>query len=466
MVGRRPDYYVDYTIGMLHAIKIKVYMNAGASPFDPSPLFHIDGHVVYSIPNFSAEFVLCKTNIPSMTSVRGPGWIPANFITEHIVEHAASFLGVAPHDFKRKNFFTKGQVTPDGTKLLYWNMDTIFDQLRQTSDYDKRYQDIIQYNKQNKWTKRGISITPSRFGVQWQTNHFSALVNIYGDGSVVVTHAGVEVGQGIDTKVTQAVAYGLGITMDQISIATHDSTILPNVTPTGGSITSALCCMAAMEACDTLNARLAPIKANLGPSWTWPQLISVALSAGVDLQARGNVFPANAPNSPNWQYQSYCCCVQEVFVDILTGEHQLLRTDILYDAGVSLNPTVDIGQVEGAFVMGLGLFLTEEIEYNPDGMPRQYNTWEYKPLSAFDIPLDFRVALLKDAPNPVGFLSSKCVGEPPLSLGCAALFAIQHAVADYRQSSGKDTKNFSINSPASPTRVFTSAEVNPTELIF
>jgi len=158
--------------------------------------------------------------------------------------------------------------------------------------------------------------------------------------------------------------------------------------------------------------------------------------------------------------------VTEVFVDVLTGEHQLLRSDILFDAGISLNPVVDIGQVEGGYVMGLGLCLTEEIEYDSDGCPLQYNTWEYKPLTGFDIPLDLRVSLLKDAPNPAGFLSSKASGEPPLALASGALIAIQHAVADYRQGAGKDTKNYWINAPASVSNTQLSAQIAPTELTF
>jgi xanthine dehydrogenase/oxidase len=345
-------------------------------------------------------------------------------------------------------------------------MDVIYDQLRSVSNFDARYQEIQQYNQNNKWTKRGIAITPARFGIAWIGSHFSCLLNVYGDGSVEITHAGVEIGQGIDTKVAQTVAYVLGIPLNIISVGRHSSNVTPNATGTGGSITSGLCSTAALQACTELNNRLAPIKAALGPNAAWTDIIQKALGSGVDLQVRGNVFPGTPPNSQIWQYQSYSACVTEVLVDVLTGEHQLLRSDILFDAGISLNPVVDIGQIEGGYVMGLGLFLTEEIQYDSNGSPVQYNTWEYKPLTGFDIPLDFRVSLLKDAPNPAGFLSSKASGEPPLALASGALMAIQHAVANYRQAAAKDTKNYWINAPASPATTQLSAQIAPSELTF
>jgi len=473
MLGRRPDYYVEYTVGikagLLHALKIKSYLNSGIGNAEgpgTGGVYNMMLGTVYSIPNFFAEVVFCKTNIPPQTSVRGPGWTPASFVTEHIIEHAASVLGQAPHDFKRNNLHHQGDVTPDGTKLAYWNLDKIFDQLRSTSDYDARYAAVQLYNQQNKWTKKGITIMPVRFGVAWVGAHYPALVSIYGDGSVNVFHGGVEIGQGIDTKVAQGVAFKLGIPLESITVGRHSSQTVPNTIGTGGSITSALATRSALDACDVINTRLVPIKSLLGPNATWQEIVQKALQLGVNLQAQGNYVPSSPPNSPIFQYNSYSCIVQEVFVDVLTGEHQILRSDILFDAGTSLNPAVDIGQVEGGYVMGLGLFLTEQIDIDATCKPVQTNTWEYKPLTALDIPLDWRVALLKDAPNPVGILSSKAVGEPPLSLSASALFAIQHAIADYRNTSGKDTKNYYLNAPAAPAKVWTSAQLDPSELTF
>jgi len=287
------------------------------------------------------------------------------------------------------------------------------------------------------------------------------MVSILSDGSVMAGHGGVEIGQGIDTKVAQAAAFKLGASMDMITVVPHTSTESPEVLGTGGSITSELACAAVLDACTQLNTRLQPVKDKLKDP-TWLQLITAAYNQGLNLQALGFVCPGAGPNSPVAQYQSYSSIVQEVFVDMLTGEHQLLRTDILFDAGISLNPAVDIGQIEGAFMMGIGLFTHEEIKYDPNtGALLNYNTWTYKPPSSADIPLDFRVSLLKNAPNPVGILSAKVVGEPPLALACASVIAIQHAVVAARQSAGLDIKSFGLHAPALPENVFTSSGVYP-----
>jgi len=160
-------------------------------------------------------------------------------------------------------------------------------------------------------------------------------------------------------------------------------------------------------------------------------------------------------------YNSYCAAVQEVEVDIITGETMLLRTDILFDAGVSLNPAVDIGQVEGGFVMGLGLVLTEEVLYDKEGKLITFNTWEYKPMSALDIPLDIRVSLLKDAPNPNDILSSKLTGEPPLCLSIAALLAIQHAIRDFRSDTKQPVQDFTLNCPATVEEAQRACKISP-----
>jgi xanthine dehydrogenase/oxidase len=478
MVGRRPEHYAEYTVGvtkagMLKALQIKVYSNNGSAP----SIAWATGTIIrmvdtcYYVPNFLADGVICKTNNPAHTSMRGPGWLPAVFFMEHIMEHVARYLNADPEVIKRQNFFQKGQTTPDGTKLVYWNVDRIWTELKASANYDQRVQEIQEYNKQNKWTKKGIAIVPVRSGVGWHGNHQIAEVSIFGDGTVLVTHSGVEIGQGIDTKVAQAVAYGLGIPITLIEVGTHNTTTIANEAPTGGSVTSGIASKAAYTAAQTLSERLAPIKRlynleqklQISREWSgdaWTDLITKALQAGVDLTARGNIVPGPPNNSPSWTYQSYSTAIQEVWVDILTGEYQLTRSDCLFDAGISLNPAVDLGQVEGGFVMGLGHFLTEEVTYDDTGILYNTSTWEYKPPSSMDIPLDMRISLLADAPNPEGFLSSKATGEPPLCMGSSALFAIQRAVSDTLKSFGQQTNNFYINSPATVDNVFLSEGIS------
>lgn len=203
--------------------------------------------------------------------------------------------------------------------------------------------------------------------------------------------------------------------------------------------------MAVLSACEQINAKLAPFRQ---PNQTWQQLVGAALGAGTDLTARGWAHPGPSPTGPE-QYQSYGVCVAETQLDVLTGEIQIPRVDILFDLGVSMNPFIDIGQVEGAFMQGLGLHMFEQILYdevtNPGALITN-GTWEYKPPSHKDIPVDLRVSLLKNAPNPYGVLRSKAIGEPPLSLGCTPFFAARHAVAAALSDAG-NTAYFALDSP-------------------
>eukprot|EP01126_Amoeba_proteus_P052945 TRINITY_DN6432_c0_g2_i5.p1 TRINITY_DN6432_c0_g2~~TRINITY_DN6432_c0_g2_i5.p1 ORF type:complete len:577 (-),score=132.37 TRINITY_DN6432_c0_g2_i5:70-1800(-) len=478
MLGRRPVSLANYTVGVsssgkIIALEVAVYTDGGCQPNDAQliPLLIIQTlDSCYYIPNFNATCQLVRTNTPAHTSARGPGWTPGIFFMEHIMEHVSSVLEMDPLALKELNFFQKGQTTPDGTPLKYWNLDTIWSQLQETSSYAQRLQEVESFNAANMWKKKGLSIVPCRWAGNWANDHHSALVAIYADGSVLVSISGVEIGQGINTKVAQAVAYTLKIPIELISILNHNTTATPNVGPTGGSVTSSLCCKAASLACETLNSRLAPLrnfmKAQFAETKTWKELIAAALKAGVVLQAQGDCQPGPGPLSPTVAYNSYSAVVQEVMVDILTGEIQLTRTDILFDAGYSLNPAVDIGQVEGGYVMGLGLYLTEELLYNSVGQLTTTNTWEYKPLTALDGILDFRVALLANAPNPLDYLSSKLTGEPPLALSCAAVFAIQHAIRSFKKDTNQQFKDLALNSPVTVDVAQLACNVNPSLFTF
>ena len=216
--------------------------------------------------------------------------------------------------------------------------------------------------------------------------------------------------------------------------------------------------MAVLSACEQMNAKLAPFRQ---PNQTWQQLVVAAIAGGADLTTRGWAHPGPSPTGPE-QYQSYGVAVAETQVDILTGEIQVPRVDILFDLGVSMNPFIDIGQVEGAFMQGLGLHLFEQILYDDTTNPGALisnGTWEYKPPSHKDIPVDLRVSLLKNAPNPYGVLRSKAIGEPPLSLGCTPFFAARHAIAAALADAGT-TGYFPMDSPGtSETLQLTAAPV-------
>jgi len=193
----------------------------------------------------------------------------------------------------------------------------------------------------------------------------------------------------------------------------------------------------------------------------WADLIMAAYNAGVNLQGAGHVDPPPAPNGPN-NYNSYGVGCLEVELDVLTGEIQIIRSDIFFDCGISMNPAIDIGQVEGAFVQGLGLHLTEDIIYSPSGELITNGTWEYKPPSSKDIPIQMNVTLLKNSVNANGVLSSKAVGEPPLTMACVGLLAVQHAIAAARSNIGK-SGYFELNSPATVDKIQTGCLVDDSQ---
>jgi len=281
---------------------------------------------------------------------------------------------------------------------------------------------------------------------------------------VNVSHGGIEIGQGVDTKVAQVVAFELGVPLASIIITSTCTQVLPNQPGTGGSVTSGLCSLAAIDACTKMNQTLAPVKKQLPANATWQQIVAAALGQGIDLQAKGHVNPGPSPNGP-WLYNSFAVAASEVLLDVLTGEYQIIRSDILFDCGISLNPAVDIGQVEGAYMQGLGLWMQEEILLGNDGDLISNGTWEYKPPCSQDIPIDFRVTLLANAPNPFGVLSSKASGEPPLACAVSVFTAVRNAIQSTRTASG-NTAVALLDSPATVEQIQTSCGVKINQFTF
>jgi xanthine dehydrogenase/oxidase len=446
-LGHREEYLVNYKIGFndngaIIALQAEINTNCGCSPADGIGsatvlLNSLDN--CYNIPNWSLTAPLVMSNIPCTGPVRGPGWVPAIVISERLIARVASTLGMTMDAVRSANFYTRGAVTPSGQPLTYWNMDVIYPQIQQSSDYVNRQAAVQAFNAANKWLKRGIAIMPSKFGISYGGAFFSSLVCLYPDGTVGVTHGGCEIGQGINTKVAQCTAFALGIPTSSVTIYNNSSSVLPEQSNvTGGSITSELCGLSVLDACQTLNQRLAPFrKAGV----TFQAAVAAASQAGVSLSAKGYTKTPAVPTMFN--YNSYSAAVSEVEVDVLTGQIEIIRSDILFDCGISMNPTIDIGQVEGGFMYGLGYLLTETILRDPKtGANTTATTWDYKPASAYDLPETFNVTLLRDAPNPKGVLGAKACGEPPVALAASVLQAIEEAVTTARNALGVDTKRW------------------------
>jgi xanthine dehydrogenase/oxidase len=312
-------------------VLIDYYADAGCCPNDSSMAAIFDFcDNAYKCANWHLSATLIKTNTPANTSVRSPGTFPAISIMEYIMENVASTLGIDPVVLKFLNLYKKGDVTPDGIPLPYFNVQEIMTDLSLSSDYNNRYLEIFNFNLKNRWKKRGISMVPLKWGAGWRGMNQSTYVAIYSDdGSVAVVHGGVECGQGINTKVAQVCAYELGIPIEYISIKNPDTVSTANSAPTGGSVTSEVVCAAIIECCKQLNSRLDPIRKTMPDKYTWEDLISKA-SSSIDLRAYYYITPKTPKPEA---YFVYAAAVSEAIVDVLTGETQILRTDILYDGG-------------------------------------------------------------------------------------------------------------------------------------
>ena len=252
LVGKRNPFTCKYSVGfddrgLLHAVKLDYYEDCGCSPSDSIGTMSMALTIcdnAYYCPNWLVTPYLVKTNLPTNTSCRGPGVCPAVFFMESVMEAVSRNLGVAPELVRRVNLYKQGQVTPYGQPLPYCSLDTLWTQAMSSMDFANRKAAVVAFNSQNRWRKRGISIAPQKYGLLWNTANFSAYVAIYGqDGSVVVTHAGIESGQGINTKVAQVVAFKLGVPLEKVTVELPRALDAPNTNCTGGSITSELCCM-------------------------------------------------------------------------------------------------------------------------------------------------------------------------------------------------------------------------------
>ncbi|XP_071116536.1 uncharacterized protein [Haliotis cracherodii] len=469
-VGKRFPYLADYKIGVnndgkLNGIQMTLNTDCGASPND-NILAAIPEWLdnAYFCPAWDFKPVALKTNLPANTYCRAPGSCPAIFIMEAMMEHVAKVFHKDPLEFRKLNLFDKGQASVTGMVLKYCNIKDMVAQLEKSADVQTRKQQVAAFNQANRWKKKGISVMPLRWDQDYAGNNpnYNVYMTVYhGDGSVAISIGGVEVGQGINTKMMQVCAFELGIPMDTIKVKPTTTMADSNSNMTGGSITSEVNALGVVQCCQQLKTRMAPVKAKM-VNPTWLQLVTQCFNQRMDLSAKSYTNPTGESSN----YNIYGATCTEVEVDVLTGENQINRVDILYDCGESMNPEIDVGQAEGAFVMGLGYWMTEQMIFDPTtGTALTDGTWEYKPPLGKDIPIDFRIQFLKNAPNPRGVLRSKSVGEPPLCMAASALFALKHAIEAARSEISKDTF-FPLDGPATVEVIQTACLVDSTQLIY
>ncbi|HYM62709.1 MAG TPA: molybdopterin cofactor-binding domain-containing protein [Thermoanaerobaculia bacterium] len=473
--------------GDIKGYKVQLYSNGG-STYDLSfPVMdlsqqHSDG--AYFVPTWHSRGDVARTNNASNTAFRSFGVVQATLICEEAIEKIAHACGMRAEDVRWKNMYQDGskrsyQSTPYAQELDQCNIRDLWKRLMKSSDFNKRRHDVDQFNAKNRWRKRGLTMIPLKYGVGYQPRLLDqgvAYVVAYAaDGSVMVQHGGAESGQGIDTKMMQIAAETLGIDMSIIRVAMTSTDTMPNATPTAASSGSDLFGGAVRNACLELRARLEKYcKENNVKGWKsnwkklWPSIVGGAYAARVNLAVDGfystpliGDVEGTSQYGRAFLYFVYAAGASEVEIDVLTGETTVLRSDILIDIGHSLNPCLDVGQVEGAFVQGLGLMTTEQMMYEPDGRLYSNGTWEYKPPCSKSIPVDLRVTIAKGGdPNQTdsAVMSSRGIGEPPLVLSTSAFFAIKQAIMAARRDQGDDTW-FAMPAPATVGRVQSNCRV-------
>jgi len=476
MTGKRHRFLIRYDAGFdddgrLQAVSFELNSDAGmASDLSfaimERAMLHCDN--AYYVPNMEVRARVWKTNLPSNTAFRGFGGPQAMAAMETIIDRIARAMKKDASDVRRVNFYglQERNVTHYGQTVEENRLPTMYDQLVRSSEYAKRRKAIDRFNASHEFVKRGLALTPVKFGISFTTtfmNQAGALVHIYGDGTVLVNHGGTEMGQGLFTKIRQIAAAELGLSLDRIRVNATDTAKVPNTSPTAASSGTDLNGMAVKNAIETLKNRIAPEVAKLlsephpdvptrmedvvfendriadrahpDRSIAFADAMRQMVLRQVSLSATGYFKTPNigwdrvkGVGTP-FRYFAFGMAVSEVEVDILTGAVSLLRTDILHDVGNSINEAIDVGQIEGGFIQGVGWCTTEEIRWDGEGRLLTHSPDTYKIPTATDIPLDLRVELLRDASNPKAIFGSKAVGEPPLMLALSVWLAIKDAVS-------------------------------------
>jgi len=485
MTGKRHDFVIEYDAGFddtgrIHGVNFMFASRCGMSadlsgPVNDRAMFHCDN--AYFLDNVRIVSHRCKTNTVSNTAFRGFGGPQGMFAIEYLVDDIARVLGRDPLEVRRRNFYgkTERNVTHYRQTVEDFCADTLFDMLVADSDYLARRAETRRFNQENRVLKRGIAITPVKFGISFTStllNQAGALVHVYKDGTVQLNHGGTEMGQGLYIKVAQVVADELGVTTDRIRITAADTSKVPNASATAASSGADMNGKAAQKAACKIRARLSAFAAgHYGVSEAdidfvdnevrvgarrvpFADLVRLAWAERISLSATGyyrtpkiNYDRATFSGRPFFYY-AYGAAVTEVIVDTLTGEYRILRADILHDCGDSLNPGVDLGQVEGGYVQGVGWLTSEELWWDAAGVLGTHAPSTYKIPTCSDLAPDFRVKLTENMANrEKTIFRSKAVGEPPLMLALSAFLALRDAVA------GNDLRMPNLDAPATPEAI-------------
>ncbi|MDA1062827.1 MAG: xanthine dehydrogenase molybdopterin binding subunit [Proteobacteria bacterium] len=490
MTGKRHDFVIEYEVGFgddgrIHGVDFMFASRCGISadlsgPVNDRTMFHCDN--AYFLENVNIVSHRCKTNTVSNTAFRGFGGPQGMHAIEYVIDDIARSLQLDPLAVRRRNFYGihERNVTPYQQVVEDNIIGEIFDQLESDAAYVERRSAIREFNGTSPVLKRGIAMTPVKFGISFTATHLNqagALVHVYRDGTVHLNHGGTEMGQGLFIKVAQVAADELGVSVDKIRINASDTSKVPNASATAASSGSDMNGKAAQIACAKIRARLTEFAARhysvaesqiefdanrvvAGKSeLSFAELVRLAWQDRVQLWASGFYktpkihYDRSTFSGRPFFYFAYGAAVAEVIVDTLTGEYRVTRVDILHDCGDSLNPAMDIGQVEGGFIQGMGWLTAEELCWNAAGELTTHAPSTYKIPTCSDLPVDFRVQLLAHAANREDTIyRSKAVGEPPLMLALSVFHAIRDAIASPQQPLPD------LQAPATPEAVLRAIE--------
>ncbi|MDR6904873.1 xanthine dehydrogenase large subunit [Agromyces sp. 3263] len=494
MTGKRHPFHIEWKAGFdddgrILALATTLTSDGGWSldlsePVMGRALCHVDN--AYWIPNFVAQGRVAKTNKTSQTAFRGFGGPQGMFVVEEALGRAAPVLGIDPAALRERNLYRPGQTTPYGQPVRHAErLQSIWRQLRASSDFDARRAGIAAFNAQHDDVKRALAITPVKFGISFTLtayNQAGALVHVYKDGSVLVNHGGTEMGQGLHTKMLQVAATALGVPLETVRLAPTRTDKVPNTSATAASSGADLNGGAVKDACEQIRHRLAAVAGRMlgvderdvrfsrgrvsglgasGPWFTFLEVVQAAYDQRVQLWAAGFYrtdglhWDTERMQGEPFKYFAYGAAATEVEVDGFTGAHRMLRVDILHDVGDSLSPIIDLGQVEGGFVQGAGWLTLEELRWDESDGPGRgrlltQSASTYKLPSFSEMPDEFNVHLLEQAAEEGVVYGSKAVGEPPLMLAFSVREAIREAVGAF----GPAGRSVALGSPATPETTY------------
>jgi len=486
MTGKRHPYSADFKIGFDNKLKILAYevtffQNAGAAA-DLSPavlertLFHCTN--AYFIPNVNAIAHCCKTNLPPNTAFRGFGGPQGMFVIECAITVAANKLKCKASDIQKANLITTGDVFPYG-QLAESEAETSWQQFEDRFDLKKMQQDVDQFNKENTHLKKGLAVQPICFGISFTKtlmNQARSLVHIYTDGSVGITTGAVEMGQGVNTKIAQVAAHIFSLPIDKIRIYSTNTTRIANTSPSAASATADLNGKATLMACEAIKERLKKVVISIADTKeqnsdieirdglvfldsletkiTWQELISKAFEQRVSLSEHAHYatpdvrFDWSKGKGHPFSYHVYGTSVTQVTVDCIRGNYEIDFVKVVHDYGQSMNPMIDLGQIEGGIVQGIGWMTCEDVFYDEKGKLRSNALSTYKIPDIYAAPKEIDIIPLITDKENLAILQSKAVGEPPLMYGLGTYFAIENAIQSFNPTVPRR-----MNAPYTPEKV-------------